>query len=139
MVRASVALSQFAMDELKKLSDSGVYETLSLHSIDSAATQTGVFHFNYFLKLTMASPHFKDGKPTASFDVMVMRNLEDGVFSFAIDEFPVMDDDAIEEFWIRKVERHRKERDEAFKELEREALEEEQAAEASPGKNKDEL
>ena len=117
---------QFAMDELKKLSDSGVYETLSLHKIASAATQTGVFHFNYFLQLEMASPHFKDGAPSAAFDVMVMRNLEDGVFSFAIDEFPVMDEDAIEEHWIEKVERHRRLREESFAAMEAEALEDEE-------------
>ena len=101
-----------------------MYETLSLAGIESAATQTGVFHFNYFLELRLASPHFKDGQPAQTFDVMVMRNLEDGIFSFAIDEFPVMDEDAIEEHWIEKVERHRKEREAAFAELEREALEE---------------
>ena len=143
--RLCLCVSQFALDELKKLSDSGVYETLSLQEVVSAATQTGVFHFNYFLTLQLASPHFKDGKPSAPFEVMVMRNLEDGVFSFAIDEFPVMDEDAIESFWIEKVERHRKLREQSFAAMEAEALEEEQkeaqqhAAGDGSGTSKDEL
>ena len=91
--------------------------------ISSAATQVGVFHFNYFLELDIASPHLASGEGYSTHEVMVMRNLEDGVHSFAIDEFPVMDEDAIEEFWIRKVEAHKKMREESFAEMEREYLE----------------
>ena len=90
--------------------------------------QTGVFHFNFFLNIELASPHLKDGHPFTTHEVMVMRNLDDGVLSFAIDEFPVMEEDAIEEFWIRKVEQHKKNREASFAEMEREALLEEESA-----------
>lgn len=62
-----------------------------------------MFHHNTFLTLELACPHFKSGHDAETYDVMVMRHLEDGTFSFAIDEFPEMDEDAIETFWIEKV------------------------------------
>ena len=66
-------------------------------------SQVGIFHFNTFMVLELACPHFKSGSAVESFDVMVMRHLEDSTYSFAIDEFPEMTEDAIEEFWIEKV------------------------------------
>ena len=66
-------------------------------------SQVGIFHFNTFMVLELACPHFKSGSAVESFDVMVMRHLEDSTYSFAIDEFPAMTEDAIEEFWIEKV------------------------------------
>ena len=41
---AVVEAAEFVVDELSKLSDSGVYETLTLAQIVSAQTQRGVFH-----------------------------------------------------------------------------------------------
>lgn len=126
-----------AMKELRGLSDSGVYESLSLRQILSASTQVvanyivfsipylspqldqqvGTFHHNTFLSLEIASPFFKDNKSSAIFEVIVMDAFHDNSRSFAIDNFPEMDEDAVEQFWIRKVERERFLRDEAFRTL----------------------
>jgi hypothetical protein len=119
---AIVAAAELAIVELTKLSDSGVYETLSLSRINSASEQSGVFHFNTFLDLELESKHFKSGKPTEAFEMMIMRHYEDGTHSFAIDEFPQMNEDTIEEYWIRKVERQRTLREATFKAMELEAL-----------------
>lgn len=102
-----VEAAGWAVGHLRGMSDSGVYTSLRLVSVDEAATQEGVFHNNTLLTLTLASPHLLDGAPTSTHRFIVMADLEDGVRSFAIDAFPVMDPDAIEEFWMRKVDAHR--------------------------------
>ncbi|CAM9912276.1 unnamed protein product [Phaeothamnion confervicola] len=116
-----VKASQWAVGELQKLSDSGIYTTLSLKRVAAASAQEGVFHFNIFMTLELASPYFASGRKTESYELMVMRHFEDDVLSLAIDEFPTMDPDAVEEFWIETVERRRAERDVFFAELEAEA------------------
>lgn len=113
--------AEFAVRELSRLSDSDIYETLSLHRVTYAAEQDGIFHFNTLLQLELSSPHFKSGKPVEEYKMIVMEHKEDGIKSLAIDEFPVMDEDAIEEFYIRKIERRRKQREESFRRLELEA------------------
>ena len=113
--------AEFAVHELSKLSDSEIYETLKLHSVKYAAEQDGIFHYNTLLQIELSSPHFKSGKPKEEFKMIVMQHKEDGVKSLAIDEFPVMDEDAIEEFYIRKIEKRRKQREESFRRLELEA------------------
>jgi hypothetical protein len=113
--------AEFAVRELSKLSDSEIYTTLLLKKIIYAAEQDGIFHYNTLLTLELSSPHFKSGKPTEEFKMIVLEHKEDGVKALAIDEFPVMDEDAIEEFYIRKIEKRRKQREESFRRLEIEA------------------
>eukprot|EP01036_Dinobryon_divergens_P024306 gene24306-32742_t len=108
----------FAVRELSKLSDSGIYTTINLKRLVSAEYQIGVYHENTILNLELSSPYFKSGKTTESFEIVVMKHLEDGVRSFAINEFPEMNEDAIEEFYIRKVEARRRKREESFRRLE---------------------
>ena len=55
----------------------------------------------------LSSPHFEGGAVRSKHEVMVMTSLEDGVRSFAVDEFPAMSDEAVEAFWVKRVERHR--------------------------------
>ncbi len=118
--------AHFAVKELQGLSDSGVYESLSLVSIISASTSDGVFHDNTFLTLTLASPYFKSGLATENFEVMVMKHRKEGHTSIAIDEFPDMTPESVEKFWIDKVERQRDRREALFAELQAEADAEEQ-------------
>ncbi|RHY06102.1 hypothetical protein DYB25_001354 [Aphanomyces astaci] len=78
------------------------------------AANVGQFHINTFLQLELASPHYKSRLATESFSVVVMKSTIDDVLSFAIDTFPVMDEAAIETFWIDMVERKRAARDAVF-------------------------
>jgi len=117
----AVESSQFFLRELCSSSDSGIYETLKLNNIISAAFQEGIFHENIHLKVSLSSPYFRSGQPTESFEVVVMKHRSDGSNSFAIDRFPDMDDDAVEMFWIQKVERHRAKREQFFEEMLRES------------------
>ncbi len=103
------------------MSDSGIFKTLSLRRILSALTQPGVFHDNTILNLTLASPALLDGDETSNHTVVVMVDIEDGVRSFAIDEFPLMDPDAVEAAWRQKVEASVLARDVEFRKLDWEA------------------
>jgi len=115
-------MARFAVAELKKLSSSGVYETLELRRVLSASAGEGIFHYNYLLEIEVASRHLKDGV-VSKHRVLVMCNLEDGSLSLAIDDFPEMDDDAIESFWVARVESHRRSREASFRGMELEWLE----------------
>lgn len=114
--------SNFALKELRKLSDSTIYSTLTIANIISAYKDDGIFHDNVILNLELSSPHFESGLATERFEVFVMTHKEDGVKSFAIDEFPIMDESAIEEFTNLHVARKRKSSEESFRRLELDAL-----------------
>lgn len=109
--------AEFALSELSKLSDSGVYQSLSLHEVTKAEEEVGIFHYNTILSLKFHSPYFKSGEEVETFHMVVMEHKTDHVKSFAIDEFPVMDEDAIEKYWIQKVELKRRQREEAYRRL----------------------
>eukprot|EP00607_Mallomonas_marina_P007705 CAMPEP_0182416470 /NCGR_PEP_ID=MMETSP1167-20130531/760_1 /TAXON_ID=2988 /ORGANISM="Mallomonas Sp, Strain CCMP3275" /LENGTH=303 /DNA_ID=CAMNT_0024589241 /DNA_START=190 /DNA_END=1101 /DNA_ORIENTATION=+ len=114
--------AEFALRELQKLSDSEVYESLSISKIVNAESEIGIFHFNMMLTIELTSPYFASGQLTESYKIIIMTHKEDGVKSFAINEFPVMTEDAIETYWIRKVERKRREREESFRRMEIESI-----------------
>jgi hypothetical protein len=114
--------ANFAMTELRKLSDSGVYESLSLAQILSYSTESGTFHDNTNLKLSLASPYFKSGKAVEEFEVMVLTHKDDGVKSLAIDEFPEMSERSVESFLVKKTIAKKVEREGAYRLLELDAL-----------------
>ncbi len=107
-------LAQFALTELSKLSDSNIYSTLQLSKIISVEEDEGIYHFNTIFVLELASPYFKSGLEKENVTMVVMSHKEDHTKSIAIDEFPIMDDEAIEKFYIMKIEKKRQSRDEAF-------------------------
>ena len=108
------AATNYVLAELRSMSYSGIFQTLNIQKIHSARTEKGVFHMNTFMTLEFKSPFLKtkQGKtkhktPTSMHEVIVMKHLEDGKLSFAIDEFPEMDEKAVEKFWIESVEARR--------------------------------
>lgn len=109
--------AEFALDELARISDSGIYKSLSLSRILFAMEEDGIFHKNIILNLELACPYFKSGLDVEVFSMVVMEHKQDHVKSFAIDEFPQMSEDAIEQFYIEKIELKRKQREESFRRL----------------------
>jgi hypothetical protein len=110
--------AQFAVAELRKLSDSGVYESLSLDNILSYSFEDVSYHRSTSLKLSLASPHFQSGEKRETFEVVVLTHKEDGVKSLAIDNFPVMTDSSMEQYLVGKAKRKKLEREESFRYLE---------------------
>ncbi|DAZ94167.1 TPA: hypothetical protein N0F65_008259 [Lagenidium giganteum] len=136
--------ADYAVAALRELSDSGIYQTLQLDQIHDAAAEIGEFHYVIHMSVALASPYFRSRQPTEDFQLIVLESKEKYLSpdhndsrSFAIDEFPVMDEDAIEEFWIAMVEDRRRRRNKLFAQwLQQESEAENQSteSEASPAR-----
>jgi len=113
--------AKYCLEALRKLSDSTIYNSLELDGIIEATAEDGIYHYNTKLKLELASPFFESGEMSETFDFVVMAHKEDGTKSFGIDTFPVMDEAAIEEHWVQKVETRRAAKEDSFRRLELEA------------------
>ena len=96
-------VSLYALVELQKLSESRIYNTLSIDKIIKADQQDGIYHTNYILTIDLKSEHFDSDLETERYEFIVMKHLEDNVTSFAVNEFPKMKENKIEEFYIEKV------------------------------------
>ena len=98
-----IGVSTYALAELQKLSESRIYDTLSIDRVIKADQQDGIYHTNYILTIDLKSEHFESDMGTERYEFIVMKHMEDNVTSFAINEFPRMKEKKIEEFYIKKV------------------------------------
>lgn len=120
--------TEFALTSLRKLSDSRIYQSLSLNRILRAEAEKGIYHDNTIVQVELESQYFKSGAPTETFEFVIMTHRDDNVKSFAIDEFPVMDDFAIETHWIEKVKEKRRQKEESLRMLEINAIQQQTQA-----------
>ena len=70
--------ASFALTHLKSLSDSGVYETLTLKTIVSSESSPGAFYQITQMVLELGSPVFQSGRETEEFTFLVLDSLEEG-------------------------------------------------------------
>lgn len=117
-----VRSAEYAVDELKKLSDSGVYATIRLEEVLSSTVHQGIFHDTILMKLKLSCPHFLSDNETEVFEVVLLTNREDGSISIAIDSFPEIAEEAIEEYQIYQIEENKRRRQEEIRLLEMESL-----------------
>lgn len=104
----TVETAELVVASLGRLSESGIYETLSLQRIVAAAKRPGVLHDTVTsLELDVASPYFESGA-VERIDVLVLH--QDTGIALAVKELPRMREDAIEAFQIERIERHRRQR-----------------------------
>ena len=115
-----IEASRWALQHLRGMCESGAYEELRLLRVISAGMQRGVYHDNLHLELELTAPVLLGGSASSLHRIVVMTDREDGVRSFAIDAFPLLEPGTVERAWTRKgnAEAARRERD--FKKLERE-------------------
>lgn len=100
--------AEFALVELQKLSETGIYSTLSIRKATIEGEHEGIFHHNTILSLDLHSPHFASKLETENYRMVLMTHKHTNITTLAIDQFPVMDDDAIEKFYIDMVKSKRK-------------------------------
>jgi hypothetical protein len=114
--------AMFALAELQKLSDSKIYDTLNLKKVISASANDGVYHDNLIMKVELECPHYKSGKQIEQFEFIVMTHKTDHVKTIAIDEFPILMEDSIEEYTIKKIEEKRARRKAILRDMELESI-----------------
>ena len=107
---------------MQSLSDSGVYQTLALKRTLSIEYGRGIYHDNWYFTIVLSSTHLQSTNQEQEFHLIVMKSLDDSVYSFAIDEFPLMKSESINAFWKQMVDRHKALRESSFEQIEREEL-----------------
>jgi hypothetical protein len=113
------AAAQFALQEIRFLSESGVYESLELAEVVNASHVLGQFHDNLILNVVFASPLLLAPSATSEHQVVVMKSLEDqGEVHVAIDEFPVFTDAAVQNARAARAVRSKQKREEFFARVE---------------------
>jgi len=88
----------YVVNQLKQMSDSGVYESIELSRIlSSEKIDGGIYHTKYVFRLRLESPSFASRREAEEVNIIFMEDNK-GQRSFAIDNFPQMSNRAIEEY-----------------------------------------
>jgi hypothetical protein len=109
--------AEFALTELRRLSETGIYDSITIKNVQKEGTMDGIFHVNTLLKMELACPYFQSGKESEEFQFIIMKHKFENVTTLAVNEFPEMREDAIETFYIQMVKDRRRKRELAFAHL----------------------